>query len=45
MPIKRPQIGEVLQSLERLQQNNVTVVKDSENYVNLESAMVNTDAN
>ena len=45
MPIKRPQIGEVLQSLERLQQNNVTVVKDSENYVNLELAMVNTDAN
>ena len=45
MPIKRPQIGEVLQSLERLQQNNVTVVKDSENYVNLESVVVNTDVN
>ena len=45
MPIKRPQIGEVLQSLERLQQNNSTVVKDSENYVNLESVMVNTDVN
>ena len=45
IPIKRPEISEVLQSLERLQQNNVTVVKDSENYVNLESAMVNTDVN
>ena len=40
MPIKRPQIGEVLQSLERLQQNNVTVVKDIENYVNFQPLMV-----
>ena len=45
MPIKRPQIGAILQSLERLQQNNVTVVKDIENYANLESVVVNTDAN
>ena len=47
MPIKRPEFSEVLQSLERLQQNNITVAKDSENYVNLESAIVivNTDAN
>ena len=38
MPVKRPHIGEILESLERLQQNNVTVVKDIENYnyVNLE---------
>ena len=41
MPIKRPQIGEVLQSLERLQQNNVTVVKDISNYVNFQPLMVN----
>ena len=39
MPMKRPDISEVLQSLQRLQQNDVTVVKDSENYVNLESLM------
>ena len=45
MPIKRPQIGEILQSLKKLQQNNVTVVKDIENYVNLESIIVNTDMN
>ena len=45
MPIKRPQIGEVLQSLERLQQNNVTVFKDSENFVNLKPLIINTDAN
>ena len=45
MPIKRPQIGEVLQSLERLQQNNVTIIKNVENYANLESVMVNSDVN
>ena len=41
MPIKRPQIGEVLQSLERLQQNNVSIVKDIENYLNFQPLMVN----
>ena len=45
MPIKRPHICEVLQSLERLQQKNVTVVKDIESYADLESVVVNTDAN
>ena len=45
IPIKRPQIGEILQSLNKLQQTSVTVVKDIENYVNLESMIVNTDMN
>ena len=36
MPIKRPQIGEVLRSLERLQQNSIAVIKDIENYVNFQ---------
>ena len=36
MPMKRSHIGEILESLERLQQNNITVVKDVENYVNLQ---------
>ena len=45
MPIKRPHICEVLQSLERLQQKNVTVVKDIECFADLESVVVNTDAN
>ena len=45
MPIKRPQIGEILQSLERLEQNSVTVVKDTENYVTLEPLIVSTDVN
>ena len=36
MPIKRPQIGEVFQSPERLQQNNNAAVKDIENYVNFQ---------
>ena len=42
MPVKRPHIGEILESLERLQQNNVTVVKDIENYVNLEPLVTTT---
>ena len=42
MPVKRPHIGEILESLERLQQNNVTVVKDIENYVNLEPLIMTT---
>ena len=46
MPIKRPHIGKILESLETLQQNNVTVVKDIDNYVNLQPlVVVNTDAN
>ena len=36
MPTKRPLIGEILQLLERLQQNNVTVFKDIENYINFQ---------
>ena len=40
MPIKRPQIGEILQSLERLQQHNTTVVKDIENYINFQPLIV-----
>ena len=36
MPINRPYIGEILEALETLQQNNVTVVKDIENYVNFQ---------
>ena len=45
MPIKRPQIGEVLQSLERLQQSNVTVVKDVENYVNFQPLIMDSNNN
>ena len=45
MPVKRPQIGEILQSLERLEQSNVAVVKDTENYVTLEPLIVSTDVN
>jgi len=45
MPVKRPHIGEILQSLEELQQNSVAVVKDIENYVNLQPlVMANTNA-
>ena len=45
MPVKRPQISEILQLLERLQQNNVVVVKDIETYINFQPlVMVNTDA-
>ena len=47
MPVKRPHIGEILESLKRLQQNNVTVVKDIENYdyINLQPfVVVNTNA-
>ena len=36
MPIKRPLIGQILEALERLQNSNITVVKDIENYVNLQ---------
>jgi len=36
MPMKRPLIGEILGALERLQDSNVTVIKDIENYVNLQ---------
>ena len=45
MPIKRPHICEVLQSLERLQRNNVTVIKDIDNYVNLKPLISNTNVN
>lgn len=40
MPVKRPNIGEILQSLERLHQNNVTVVKEVENYVNFQPLVI-----
>jgi len=43
MPVKRPAISNILESLENLQQNNVTVVKDVENYVNIQTLVMSND--
>jgi len=43
MPVKRPTISTILESLEYLQQNNVTVVKDIENYVNIQALVMSND--
>ena len=43
MPVRRPTISNILQSLEDLQQNNVTVIKDVENYVNMQALVMNND--
>ena len=45
MPMNRPHVSEILETLEGLQQNNVAVVKDIANYANLDPlVMVNADA-
>ena len=43
MPVKRPAISDILESLENLQQSNVTVVKDVENYVNIQALVMSND--
>ena len=46
MPVKRPHMDEILQSLEKLQRDDVTVVNNVENYVNFQPlVMANPETN